>query len=237
MDSLRLILLIAGVALVIGIYLTGHLAHRRKAARSDRHGRLSKGVVDVSALAGLRAVEQQENAEADDEGLDPSDPFLPDPSLPIIALTLIARRGSMSGSAIIEALELEGLKPGPMRIYHYRYYPEDSGESSSFASSGTSSGNSSGRSQPIVFSIANAVEPGVLEPKTLHEERTPGLVVFMNASDPMHTMRTLDAMLSVGVRLARRLDAILGDAERNYLTPRARDALREHALNLARNQG
>ncbi|WP_025769778.1 cell division protein ZipA C-terminal FtsZ-binding domain-containing protein [Thioalkalivibrio sp. HK1] len=232
MDSLRLILLIAGVILVIGIYVSGHLAHRRKAARSGRRGRLSKGAVDVSALAGLRAVDESEGGgdEIDESSaLEQTDPLLPDPSLPIIALTLIARRESMSGSAIIDALEAEGLKAGPMRIYHYRFFPDASEE--------PSSPKSTSRLPPIVFSIANATEPGVLDPKTLHEERIPGLVIFMNASDPAHTMRTLDAMLGVGVRLARRLDAILGDAQRNYLTPRAREALREHALNLARNRG
>lgn len=226
MDSLRLILLIAGVILVIGIYLSGHLAHRREAARSGRHGRLSKGAVDVSALAGLRAVDEDDGEI--DESSEQSDSLLPDPSLPIIALTLIARRGSMGGSAIIDALEAEGLKAGPMRIYHYRLFPDGSGE--------PSASRLSSRLPPIVFSIANAVEPGVLDPETLHGESIPGLVIFMNASDPAHTMRTLDAMLGVGVRLARRLDAILGDAERNYLTPRAREALREHALNLARSR-
>ncbi|MBF2759346.1 MAG: cell division protein ZipA C-terminal FtsZ-binding domain-containing protein [Ectothiorhodospiraceae bacterium AqS1] len=234
---MRLILLIAGVILVIGIYVSGLLAHRRKAARSGRRGRLSKGAVDVSGLAGLRAVDEDEGESGGDgdgeieESFGESDPLLPDPSLPIIALTLIARRGSMSGSAIIDALEAEGLKAGPMRIYHYRLLPDGPGSGEA-----SSSDKSPSRLPPIVFSIANAVEPGVLDPRSLRDERTPGLVIFMNASDPAHTMRTLDAMLGVGVRLARRLDAILGDAQRNYLTPRAREALREHALNLARSR-
>ena len=68
------------------------------------------------------------------------------------------------------------------------------------------------------FSIANAVEPGFFEPTQLQSLSTPGLAVFMQLPGPVECRKALDTLLEVSKRLADALTGELCDENRSVLT-------------------
>ena len=240
MEGLRFALLIAGVALVAGIYVFAYLARRRAAARTlaaapDRHSidgdydidvlggvsaplrETSEGEisVDVSVLSGMRASYESTMDEESvmSVGADAAQQPLIDMSRPIVVLMLLAKDRRLPGPAILDALDAEGFRPGPMQIYHWCF------EST----------------PPVAFGVADLVEPGALEPDSLPDMETPGLVMFMSVSnDAAHAKVTFDTMVAAARRLADRLDATLCDETRSTLTMQAENHLGEKVEDIAR---
>lgn len=68
-----------------------------------------------------------------------------------------------------------------------------------------------------IFSLANMLEPGSFDPDTIHDIKTSGLTIFMQISgnDPMDD---LTEMLQRSYQLAGLLDAILCNSKRKPLT-------------------
>ena len=140
-------------------------------------------------------------------------PLAVDMSRPLVYFTLVSKQEPLPGRGILDALDAEGFRPGLMQLYYWRRDAEPS----------------------VVFGVANMVEPGVLDPDTLPETETPGLVPFMSIpEDAASAFRTLDAMIAVGRRLALRLDATLCDETRSTLTAQAENHLREKVADILR---
>ncbi len=136
-----------------------------------------------------------------------------DMTRPLFYLTLVAKQGRVSGREVRESLEAEGFRPGLMHLYYWRNDVESS----------------------VVFGVANMVEPGVLDPDALLRMETPGLVTFMSVPpDAAIAFRTLDAMVAVSRRLARRIDATLCDETRSTFTAQAENHLREKIADTLR---
>ena len=136
-----------------------------------------------------------------------------DLSRPIVHLLLLAKGGRLSGRAILDALDAEGFHPGAMQLYYWR----------------------SDRDPSIAFGVANLVEPGALDPESLPDTETPGLVAFMCVpSDAAQAREILDAMIDASRRLADRLDAALRDEARSTLSAQAENHLREKVTDIAR---
>ena len=180
--------------------------------------------VDVSILAGLRATwESTVDGTIEDSvpsahfapSADPGDrdPLAVDMSRPLVYLTLVSRQERLSGRVILDALDDEGFRPGMMQLYYWRSDEEPS----------------------VTFGVANMLEPGVLEPDSLLETETPGLVAFMSVpEDGARAFRILDTMIANSRRLARRLDATLCDDTRSTLTAQAENHLREKVAEILR---
>ena len=140
-------------------------------------------------------------------------PLAVDMSRPLIYFTLVSKQEPLPGRGILDALDAEGFRPGLMQLYYWRRDAEPS----------------------VVFGVANMVEPGVLDPDTLPETETPGLVPFMSIpEDAASAFRTLDAMIALSRRLALRLDATLCDETRSTLTAQAENHLREKVADILR---
>ena len=188
--------------------------------------------VDISILAGLRAtyestmdgtleesvlsepspvIDAAESTPDTDRGA--AEPISIDMTRPLVYLTLVAKQGQASGRVVLDALGQEGFRPGLMRLYYWRSDAEPS----------------------ITFGVANMVEPGILDPDELHAMETPGLVTFMSVpEDSASAFRILDTMVTVGRRLARRIDATLCDDTRSTLTAQAENHLRETVADILR---
>ena len=140
-------------------------------------------------------------------------PPMPDMTRPLVYLALLPKDGPLAGSRILESLDAEGFRPGPLQLY-YRQSDAD---------------------PSIVFGIANQAEPGVLDPASLLGMETPGLVTFMCVPHDMgHALKTYNMMVAVGRRLARRLDARLCDETRSTLTAQTENHLREKVGEIVR---
>jgi len=198
--------------------------------------------VDLNILAGLRATYESTIDSTLDESITPepsedsaavgpgpsvdvdqppaapvaagvASPLAVDMTRPLFYLTLVAKQGRVAGREVRESLEAEGFRPGLMRLYYWRNDAESS----------------------VVFGVANMVEPGLLDPDELLRMETPGLVTFMSVpQDAAIAFRTLNAMVAVSRRLARRIDATLCDETRSTFTAQAENHLREKIADTLR---
>lgn len=140
-------------------------------------------------------------------------PLAVDMTRPLFYLTLVAKQGRVAGREVRESLETEGFRPGLMGLYYWRNDAESS----------------------VVFGVANMVEPGLLDPDALLRMETPGLVTFMSVpQDAAIAFRTLNAMVAVSRRLARKIDATLCDETRSTFTAQAENHLREKIADTLR---
>ena len=142
-----------------------------------------------------------------------SEPLVVDMTRPMVYLMLIAREHSLSGRTILESLDAEGFRPGALQLYYWQ-----------------------SESDPdVVVGVANLVEPGVLDPRSLPDMETPGLVTFMSIpADMSLALETFDALVEASRRLAGRIDAMVCDETQSSLTAQAENHLREKIADIVR---
>ncbi|MGA7802429.1 MAG: cell division protein ZipA, partial [Gammaproteobacteria bacterium] len=133
----------------------------------------------------------------------------------IVALFVVAPRGQrFRGAEVTRALTDAGLQFGAMDIYH-RYPRGDDG------------------AEPV-FSVANLVDPGTLNPAAMDDFATPGLSLFMRLPGPMTGRKALDDLIATAQRLADNLDGELRDRTRSVLSRQTIEALREEVVEFER---
>jgi len=211
-ESLRWILLAAGIVFVLVIYFLGRNRRQRKRSMNDELDDdlpafsarslddVDEGVgqVRVIASADLQSedddvaslnvsadVEQQKTAQNATEKNKLND---------IIVLYILPKPDAvLAGAQINSSAQAMGLRFGEMNIFHYM----DGSRS--------------------VFSLANMLEPGSFDADTIHDLKTTGLTVFMqiHAGDPLDD---LTEMLQRSYQLAGLLDARLCNHKREPLT-------------------
>lgn len=219
MESLRWILLAAGIAFVIVIYLLGRSRHRRNHTMADdlddelpaftarSLDDLDEGVGEVRIISRAEPdmsedLAEEFNAADDDYPAEKSNTeTAPENKTDgnniqndIVVLYILAKPGrTLVGSQINSSAQAMGLRFGEMNVFHYK---------------------SDGRN---VFSLANMLEPGSFDANTIHDLNTTGLTVFMQISgdDPLDD---LTEMLQRSYQLAGLLDARLCNHRREPLT-------------------
>lgn len=118
------------------------------------------------------------------------------PERKIISLLLAERSGAqIEGERLHAALGEVKLAYGERQIYHRLYNGQ------------------------TVFSVANLVKPGVLDPEQAAGFQTPGLMLFMVLPGPQQPAAAIHDMLITAGRLAQRLNGQVYDAQREMLTP------------------
>ena len=142
-----------------------------------------------------------------------SEPLVVDMTRPMVYLMLIAREHSLSGRTILESLDAAGFRPGALQLYYWQ-----------------------SESDPdVVVGVANLVEPGVLDPRSLPDMETPGLVTFMSIPTELSlALETFDALVDASRRLARTIDAKVCDETQSTLTAQAENHLREKIADILR---
>lgn len=126
----------------------------------------------------------------------------------ILVLTVVAHgKGLFRGKDIVRFLEGQGLCHGEMDIFH------------AYSAGGRS-----------VFSVANIVEPGIFDLRTIDSFVTPGLTLFLRLPGPAGGFAAFDAMLETARILAEGLNGEIRDERRNVLTTQAVQQIRERIL-------
>jgi len=133
-------------------------------------------------------------------------PVAPPPTPRVLAMTLVATSGHISGIRLRRMLTDHGLGLGSRGLF------ERIGE----------------EGRPL-YSAANLVEPGTFDPLTLDGLSTPGLVLFQVLDGDGDHAAVFDAMLETARKLAVRLDCALCDSQRQPLGADAIAALRAEA--------
>ncbi len=131
----------------------------------------------------------------------------------LIVLYVVAhRQPSFIGENILTTLEETGLKYGKMDIFHHYGVGEI-------------------KSRKPVFSIANIVAPGTLNPEELVNSTTPGLALFMKLPGPFGGRVAFELMLNHAERFAEALDGIVEDEQHKLINQQKITSLRERIAN------
>jgi len=118
----------------------------------------------------------------------------------VLVLTILAKKENLlGGGEIYKVLEKEGVNHGDMEIFHFRM----------------------GGEKDAVFSVANLVEPGTFNIKTINEEHTPGLSLFCQLPGPVAGTVAFELLLNKARSIAENLGGQLCDDKRNLLTEQA----------------
>ncbi len=117
------------------------------------------------------------------------------------------------GANLFSALEEVGLRFGEGGIFHYYQVQEEMEEG------------------PVLFSVANILEPGTFEPDNPEEEfTTPGVVLFMRAPGAQPAREVIETMLLKSQQLAQLLGGEILDQHRKPLTEATIQSLLDQAI-------
>jgi len=223
-DTLRLLLIVAGGSLLIGLYGWERLRARSgrdlsdedEAPAEDKHEpRLTpwSDKEDDEAPGYVPCRERHEPPPA----LEPPPAVVePEPIRSVapvlLSLHIMPKEGVFTGRAIVHAASRCGIGPGDMGIYS-RHVDAGSG------------------GKPW-FHVANLVEPGTFPFGAMAEFESPGLTLFLQAQGGPDDPARLQAMLTTARCLAVKLEAEIRDETRNPLTPEGEERLQDRVHEL-----
>jgi cell division protein ZipA len=241
MENMRWILLLAGIVIVLGIYIYGRLQGWLETRPDPSAGRREPGGgreidplfddpledepvdVELEHLGQMFAAEEkpQDTMHTRTPPVDPVvDPPAEPPAKPapasepdqVISLFVLAPGGvPFRGTFLIEALEKAGLEYGDMQIFHRRERHNGS--------------------DAVLFSVANLVEPGTFDLAAMEHFTTRGLVLFLQLPGPFDAIRAFDAMVEAARSLADSLEGNVCDATRSVLTRQTIAHMRENVVD------
>ncbi|WP_220720728.1 cell division protein ZipA [Agarivorans litoreus] len=125
-----------------------------------------------------------------------NDPNAPDD---VFILNVMAQSGRyLKGAALLASIDKIGLRHGDMDIFHRH-----------LDNSGTG---------PVIFSLANMVNPGTFDIDAMDQLETRGVSIFMTVPCKGEPTKNFALMYNAAMTLAKDLDAIMLDDQRNPLT-------------------
>ncbi len=234
MDTLRIILIAGGIALIVGIYLWDRIQARKRngpgrwqdielEAEEGRSDPLISNDNPFDDDWEVRPIPARRDTADSDDNLDDLKGIvaLSDDEIvaeggesnasvqeEVIILSLMAPEGEFyNGMQLLDAMELCGLHHGDMGIFHYLEL--DTNQS--------------------LFSIANVLEPGSFDMETIGEMETPGLALFMQLPAPIDGEKALLTFVQQAKRLKEQLGGRLTDRQRRELSRETLDELKQTA--------
>lgn len=212
-EFFRLVLIIIGAIILAVIAIDAYRRLKRNAAdrrarehveaeesvRKREKDRAYDGLFDDSdAILSAPSVRVERARDPiDEDELESISAVRQEPEL-VITFYLMAKAGVFDGGKLLEALVSQGLRYGDMDIFHRHQ-------------------QASGRGAKV-FSVANAVKPGVFDLDNMESLTTPGIVLFMTLPGPKQPKAGFELMLTIANRLEDELDGRLLDAQRTRLT-------------------
>jgi cell division protein ZipA len=213
MWELRLILILIGVVFIAVVYLIS----RQRKSRSEelrrdpptlQESNLADIAPDIVDRLAIPTIHSQNVARKTSEPI----PVNSAPSSEQLILVLhVACRGrnGFAGTAVLAALMSAGLRYGQYQVFHRL---------------------NNDAMQQSVFSVANMLEPGVLDPDALPAMRLPGITLFLLLPGPQNGVAACADMLATARSLARQLDGDVLDENHSILTTQAAQRIRERIL-------
>lgn len=139
------------------------------------------------------------------------------PVASVVVLHLMAREGEcLPGDQLLNSLLNQGLRYGSMKIFH-RHTGEDG-------------------SGPVMYSVANSINPGTFDLNSMDQLVTPGISLFFAMEDVDDPAATLDNLLASAKQMAIDLNAELKDESRSALTRQTEDHYRQCIIDFSRAQ-
>lgn len=135
----------------------------------------------------------------------------PAPILDVMVVHLLFPQG-VAGDRLLQSLLQQGLRYGEMKIFHLH------------------------QNGDLLFSLANAHEPGYFNIDSMEQERLRAVTFFVKLPGPKEPLTALNRMLNAAQWLARELEGELRDENRIVLTQQMMEHLRERVQEFERRQ-
>ncbi len=232
MDSLRLILLVLGSVFIAGMYfwyrfkqdddnlkfpqlekILKQLGSRFSATRKEADLATAGEYDDFpdDDIEHFSTLNTAVGDKLDTDALEPMPAHAETPVLPgdelVMVLAIMAGPGKQfSGMDILDTLLANGFVHGDMSIFHYYHDSADR--------------------QPV-FSLSNAVEPGVFDLNNIEALHTPGLSLFMQLPGTLDARTAFEIMLEKGRAITTGLQGEFCDETRSVLTVQTIGHLKE----------
>lgn len=139
------------------------------------------------------------------------------PVASVVVLHLMAKEGDFfQGEELLEALLKQGLRYGSMKIFHRHEDEEGAG--------------------PVIYSVANSVNPGTFDLKNMDQLTTPGISLFFAMEDVSDPAGTLESLFNSAKQIAADLDGELKDESRSIITRQTEEHYRQRVADFSRAQ-
>ncbi|MCL6271649.1 cell division protein ZipA [Sansalvadorimonas sp. 2012CJ34-2] len=135
----------------------------------------------------------------------------------VLIMNLVAPKGlPFSGDQVLASFHRSGIRFGDMNIFHRHIQEDGSGE--------------------ILFSVANGVEPGTFNLKTMKNSHTPAISFFMGLPGPHEPQQAFRIMAESVHNIARDLEGIIRDDQHSVLTQQTLEHYRQRICDFERRQ-
>jgi len=230
MENLRWILLLAGIAVVLVVYLVSYYQGRRKQPPAPRNKLRSQPLmsetdavtadVDLTGAIDDELEQLGQIISADTPAAEavsvvdmPAEKREPAAVADQVFMLFVeAPKGvPFRGPILLGALAAAQLEFGDMDIFHR--VEQDSGQ------------------EKVLFSVANIREPGTFDLSAMESFTSEGVVLFMQVPGAADAVRAFDMMVESSGVLADNLDSRVCDATHNQLTRQAISHMREEVIS------
>ncbi|WAH57260.1 cell division protein ZipA [Pseudomonas silvicola] len=133
----------------------------------------------------------------------------------VLVISVISRsEGGFKGPALLQNILESGLRFGEMDIFHRHESMAGNGE--------------------VLFSMANAVKPGIFDLDDIDHFSTRAVSFFLGLPGPRHPKQAFDVMVAAARKLAHELDGELKDDQRSVLTAQTIEHYRQRIVEFER---
>ena len=133
----------------------------------------------------------------------------------VLVISVISRDpAGFKGPALLQNILESGLRFGEMDIFHRHESMAGNGE--------------------VLFSMANAVKPGVFDLDDIDLFSTPAVRFFLGLPGPRHPKQAFDVMVAAARKLSQELNGELKDDQRSVLTAQTIEHYRQRIVEFER---
>ena len=133
----------------------------------------------------------------------------------VLVISVISRDpAGLKGPALLQNILESGLRFGEMDIFHRHESMAGNGE--------------------VLFSMANAVKPGVFDLDDIDLFSTPAVSFFLGLPGPRHPKQAFDVMVAAARKLSQELNGELKDDQRSVLTAQTIEHYRQRIVEFER---
>ena len=133
----------------------------------------------------------------------------------VLVISVISRdTNGFKGPALLQNILESGLRFGEMDIFHRHESMAGNGE--------------------VLFSMANAVKPGVFDLDDIDHFSTPAVSFFLGLPGPRHPKQAFDVMVAAARKLSQELNGELKDDQRSVLTAQTIEHYRQRIVEFER---
>ncbi|MDE1164016.1 MAG: cell division protein ZipA [Pseudomonas sp.] len=198
-------------------------AREPKRGKKDKHAEPSKGDMNLKLDLDEPSLFTGRDDDFADDAKAPSfnsaGTAAPAEELPpveeVLVISVISRHeGGFKGPALLQNILESGLRFGEMDIFHRHESMAGNGE--------------------VLFSMANAVKPGIFDLDDIDHFSTRAVSFFLGLPGPRHPKQAFDIMVAAARKLSQELDGELKDDQRSVLTAQTIEHYRQRIVEFER---